>query len=65
MADWAGAIMTLPEPTFPSTWPPDAHAFCPPPCGGLMSPDNTGTLVCAGCGTAADDAALNVAEVIA
>jgi len=53
--------MTLPEPSSPSTWPPDEHAFCP--CGGLMSPDNTGLLVCADCQTAADDAALIVAEV--
>jgi hypothetical protein len=54
----------LPEPSFPSEWPPDEHAFCPPPCGGLMSPDNTGLLVCADCATIADDAAPIVAQVM-
>lgn len=53
--------MNLPEPTFRSAWPQDEHASCP--CGGFMSPDNTGLLVCADCRTAADDAALIVAEV--
>lgn len=55
--------MALPDYSFPSTWPDDEHAFCG--CGGLMSPDNTGLLVCADCRTAADDAALIVAEVTA
>ncbi len=59
-----GGPMNLPEPTSPSTWPQDEHAFCPT-CDGLMSPDNTAQLVCADCETAADDAALIVAEVIA
>lgn len=33
------------------------HAWCPPPCRGLMAPDaTTGLLVCQDCGMAALDA---------
>ena len=46
-----------------SQWPNDEHAFCP--CGGLMCFDaDTGLLVCDDCRTAADDAAVIVAEVM-
>lgn len=55
--------MTLPEPTFRSEWPDDEHAFCW--CGGLMSPNSVGQLVCDdNCGTVAEDAAQIVDEVI-
>ncbi|AEV86874.1 hypothetical protein ACWT_5856 [Actinoplanes sp. SE50] len=46
----------------PSTWPQDEHAFCG--CGRLMRRDDAGRLVCDDCETAADDAAVIVAEVM-
>ena len=56
--------MTVPEPSFPSTWPDNEHALCGY-CGALMSFNAaTGRLECADCLTSADDAAAIVAEVM-
>jgi hypothetical protein len=51
--------MTIPEPTFPSTWPDDEHAFCD--CGALMSFNaSTGQLECGDCPAASVDATVIV-----